>query len=80
MHTFSVLAFGIFVAGYITARWDLATRLYDLSIFAWENGIVVGATSLPFSTERIVIMGAVLTLVRAGLSKAPPFFPSPSSY
>ncbi|KAI1043405.1 hypothetical protein LB505_002156 [Fusarium chuoi] len=40
MHPFSILTLGIFVAGYITARWDLVTRLYELAIFAWENGVV----------------------------------------
>lgn len=44
MHPFSVLTLGIFVAGYITARWDLVTRLYDLAIFAWDNGVVTRAT------------------------------------
>lgn len=39
MHPFSVLTLGIFVAGYITARWDLVTRLYELAIFAWDHGI-----------------------------------------
>lgn len=41
MHPFSVFAFSIFVAGYITARWDLVTRLYELAIFAWDHGVVV---------------------------------------
>lgn len=41
MHPFSVLALGIFVAGYITARWDLVTRIHELGIFAWDHGIVV---------------------------------------
>lgn len=41
MHPFSVLTLGIFVAGYITARWDLVTRLYELAIFASEYGVVV---------------------------------------
>lgn len=41
MHPFSVLTLGIFVAGYITARWDLVTRLYELAIFAWDHGVVV---------------------------------------
>lgn len=41
MHPFSVLTAGIFVAGYITARWDLVTRLYELAIFAWDHGVVV---------------------------------------
>ncbi|KAL1998129.1 hypothetical protein VTN02DRAFT_6815 [Thermoascus thermophilus] len=40
MHPFSVLTLGIFVAGYITARWDLVTRLYELAIFAWDHGVV----------------------------------------
>jgi hypothetical protein len=40
MHPFSILTLGIFVAGYITARWDLVTRLYDLAIFAWDHGVV----------------------------------------
>jgi phosphatidylinositol glycan class Q protein len=44
MHPFSVLALAIFVAGYITARWDLVTRLYELAIFAWDHGVVVGCT------------------------------------
>jgi phosphatidylinositol glycan class Q protein len=43
MHPFSVLALSIFVAGYITARWDLVTRLYELAIFAWDHGVVTRA-------------------------------------
>ncbi|CAI6093528.1 unnamed protein product [Clonostachys chloroleuca] len=43
MHPFSVLAIGIFISGYITARWDLVTRLYELAIFAWEYGVVARA-------------------------------------
>ncbi|RMZ84358.1 hypothetical protein DV738_g745, partial [Chaetothyriales sp. CBS 135597] len=39
MHPFSSLAIGIFVAGYITARWDLVTRLYELAFFAWDHGV-----------------------------------------
>ena len=41
MHPFSLLTLGIFVAGDITARWDLVTRLYELAIFAWDHGVVV---------------------------------------
>jgi hypothetical protein len=41
MHPFSVLTLGIFVAGYITARWDLVTRLYELAIFAWDHSVLV---------------------------------------
>ncbi|KAI0550972.1 N-acetylglucosaminyl transferase component [Xylaria curta] len=40
MHPFSVLTLAIFVAGYITARWDLVTRLYELALFAWDNGVI----------------------------------------
>jgi hypothetical protein len=40
MHPFSI-TLAIFVAGYITARWDLVTRLYELAIFAWDHGVVV---------------------------------------
>ncbi|GAB7361237.1 hypothetical protein MBLNU230_g1298t1 [Neophaeotheca triangularis] len=43
MHPFSILTAGIFVAGYITARWDLVTRLYELAIFAWDHGVVTRA-------------------------------------
>lgn len=46
MHPFSVLTLGIFVAGYITARWDLVTRLYELAIFAWDHGVLVSAVWL----------------------------------
>lgn len=41
MHPFSTVTLGIFVAGYITARWDLVTRLYELVLFAAEYGVVV---------------------------------------
>ncbi|KZF21906.1 N-acetylglucosaminyl transferase component Gpi1 [Xylona heveae TC161] len=44
MHAFSILTLGIFIAGYITARWDLVTRLYELAIFAWDHGVVTRAT------------------------------------
>lgn len=40
MHPFSVLTLGIFVAGYITARFDLVIRLHELAIFAWDHGVV----------------------------------------
>ena len=46
MHPFSTLTLGIFVAGYITARWDLTTRLYELLIFAWEYGVVVSRRAM----------------------------------
>ena len=46
MHPFSILTLGIFVAGYITARWDLVTRLYELAVFAADHGVVVSLASL----------------------------------
>ncbi len=45
MHPFSILTLGIFVAGYITARWDLVTRLYELAIFAADHGVVESSAS-----------------------------------
>lgn len=42
MHPVSVLI-GIFLSGYITARWDLVTRLYELAIFAWDHGVITRA-------------------------------------
>jgi phosphatidylinositol glycan class Q protein len=47
MHPVSVLTFGIFLAGYITARWDLVTRLYELAIFAWDHGVIVCERDIP---------------------------------
>ena len=44
MHAVSVLTFGIFLAGYITARWDLVPRLCELAIFAWDHGVVTRTT------------------------------------
>ena len=51
MHPFSVLTLAIFVAGYITARWDLVTRLYELAIFAWDHGVVVRST--PYAVSYV---------------------------
>lgn len=53
MHPFSVLTLGIFVAGYITARWDLVTRLYELAIFAWDHGVVVSAATILRSAQQL---------------------------
>ncbi|KAF3059868.1 hypothetical protein GL218_04346 [Daldinia childiae] len=44
MHPFSILTLAIFVAGYITARWDLVTRLYELAVFAWDKGVIARVT------------------------------------
>jgi len=55
MHPFSILTLAIFVAGYITARWDLVTRLYELAIFAWDHGVVVGLLLSPVQNTRLII-------------------------
>lgn len=61
MHPFSVLTLGIFIAGYITARWDLVTRLYELAIFAWDHSVVVSWRPLIPPHHR-TIYGAALIL------------------
>ena len=53
MHPFSILTLGIFVAGYITARWDLVTRLYELAVFAWDHGVVVNIVKYTFEHNSI---------------------------
>ena len=56
MHPFSVLTLGIFVAGYITARWDLVTRLYELAIFAWDHGVVVGTVYIAMTRRNSTLI------------------------
>ena len=69
MHPFSVLTLGIFVAGYITARWDLVTRLYELAIFAWDHGVVV-CKNLPQSPSNcppaLLLTPCLCELVKSG--------------
>lgn len=60
MHPFSILTLGIFVAGYITARWDLVTRLYELAIFAWDHGVVVRLRS-PGWLYQLSYLGGLLS-------------------
>lgn len=72
MHPVSVLTCGIFLAGYITARWDLVTRLYELAIFAWDHGVIVRN---PKSTAIVRIL---IIPLRPGLRKASPSSPSSS--
>jgi phosphatidylinositol glycan class Q protein len=74
MHPVSILTFGIFFAGYITARWDLVTRLYELAIFAWDHGVIV-CRSTPALKETLMAKN----LPRHALPKALPSCPS-SSY
>lgn len=52
MHPFSVVTVVIFVAGYITARWDLVTRLYELAIFAVDRGVLVSILELMWSVTQ----------------------------
>jgi hypothetical protein len=52
MHPFSILTVGIFVAGYITARWDLVTRLYELAIFAWDHNVFVRLICPPLAYQH----------------------------
>lgn len=66
MHPFSVLTLGIFVAGYITARWDLVTRLYELAIFAWDHGVVV---SLPLPSWRTKYLALTIVPVQTRAAK-----------
>ncbi len=65
MHPFSVLTLGIFVAGYITARWDLVTRLCELAIFAWEYGVVVSTLAGPSMTPTPARLASSLLLALA---------------
>lgn len=56
MHPFSILTLGIFIAGYITARWDLIAQLYAVTVFAWEHSVVVSIENCsphkhPFQTD-----------------------------
>ena len=44
MQLLSTLTLSIFFAGYITARWDLVTQLYELAVFAWDHGVITRAT------------------------------------
>ncbi len=62
MHPFSITT-AIFVAGYITARWDLVTRLYELAIFAYDHGVVARAAK-GFAILSTVFFLFVLPLER----------------
>ncbi|KAI9831191.1 MAG: phosphatidylinositol N-acetylglucosaminyltransferase subunit gpi1 [Phylliscum demangeonii] len=43
MHPFSIVTLGIFVAGYVTARWNLVGQLGELTVFSWEHGVITRA-------------------------------------
>lgn len=80
MHPFSILTLGIFVAGYITARWDLIAQLYAVTVFAWDHGVVVSSNnSVPQEQAFETDMGTTrLELPKALLSSRSSF--SSSSY
>lgn len=63
IHPFSSLTIGIFVAGYITARWDLVNQLYELSIFAWERGVVFRAAKA-FAILSVIFVLLVIPVDR----------------
>lgn len=44
MHPVSILTVFIFLAGYISARWDLFQQLIELSVFAWDHSVIVRRT------------------------------------
>jgi hypothetical protein len=71
MHPLSVLSLGIFVAGYITARWDLVTRLYELAIFAWDHGVVVSRRATPLSPSVVPGIDPTSTSSRATVPLQP---------
>ncbi len=63
MRAFSIVTIAIFVAGYSTARWALATRLYELAIFAWDRGVVFRAAQ-GFAALSIVFILLLLPIVQ----------------
>lgn len=69
MHPFSTLTIGIFVAGYITARWDLVTRLYELSLFAWDHGVFTRAARA-FAILSLIFVVIVIPLERLAAQEA----------
>ena len=72
MHPFSILTVVIFVAGYITARWDLVTRLYELAIFAVDHGVVV--STFLYSITRGKITHELQTRTAKGIAFLSFFF------
>ncbi|KAI9685422.1 MAG: phosphatidylinositol N-acetylglucosaminyltransferase subunit gpi1 [Bathelium mastoideum] len=69
MHPFSILTLGIFLAGYITARWDLVRQLYELAIFAWDHGVVSRALK-GFAILSVVFVLIVIPLERIATREA----------
>ncbi len=69
MHPFSSLTIFIFVAGYITARWDLVTRLYELAVFAWDHGVFARAAQA-FAAISLIYLCLVIPLDRLAALEA----------
>lgn len=82
MHPFSIPTLGIFVAGYIFARWDLVTRLYELAIFAADHGVVVSVTmfGLVYSNTAFGLALRRGRLEQPKVSPFSPYFSSSSFY
>ncbi|KAM0525430.1 hypothetical protein ACHAPE_000135 [Trichoderma viride] len=73
MHPFSTVTLGIFVAGYITARWDLVTRLYELVLFAAEYGVVLrAARGLVVLTVIFITIFVPVALIARGETRLHP--------
>ncbi|KAG9854077.1 hypothetical protein KCU63_g8149, partial [Aureobasidium melanogenum] len=81
MHPFSVLTLGIFVAGYITARWDLVTRLYELAIFAWDKGVITRSLKafLALSIFFVVLIIPIERIAARESDIVSPFVSSPGT-
>lgn len=69
MHPFSSLTIFIFVLGYITARWDLLLRLYELALFAWDHGVVTRAAKA-FAVLTIIFLSLILPIERLAAHEA----------
>ncbi|PMD37600.1 hypothetical protein L207DRAFT_514822 [Hyaloscypha variabilis F] len=63
MDPFSILTLAIFVAGYLTARCDLATQIYKLAVWAWEHGVVT-RTAKGFAILSILFFLFVIPVER----------------
>ncbi|KAI1325390.1 phosphatidylinositol glycan, class Q [Xylariaceae sp. FL0255] len=76
MHPFSIVTLAIFVAGYITARWDLVTRFYELVLFAWDKGVIsrvaLGLASLTLAFFVLFIPVQRLARIEADLHPRSP--------
>lgn len=69
MHPFSSLTIFIFVLGYITARWDLLLRLYELALFAWDHGVVTRAAK-GFAILTLVFVSLIIPFERLAAHEA----------